>query len=238
MDTENKKEDMGYEKDTFSSFVGDLGIDKNILDSLKPMIPMFLAQIPVFFTQFIKGVPKFVEEEKKIQEMKQNSIKEKGGLLIQNIYSVRALLLTLTGFSLTVVAAVLSFLTSRNNFFDHINLLYIGLMFLGLNIIGSISYLLYIHTIENNKLYNHYNFDMKLTNELRDLLARTYVDSTKTFDNYFLEKKVLLESRQEEEYEIMGKNKTTKKDWYPHILSGFFLTGLIFIVISFFLVLN
>ena len=222
-----KNENVNDEEDSFRSFVEDFGIDKNIIDSFKPMIPALIAEL-------IRGVPKFVAEDKNISELIQNSIKEKGGLLTQNIYSVRTFILTITGFSLTIIGVIFSVLSTSRNIFGHTIFLYTGLISLGINVIGSVVYILYLQTIENNKLYRHLNFDMRITKEMRGLLSTTYLDPTKTFSDYSESKKQLLKLNKKEEEDITGKNRKKKKDWRAHILSGFFLFGLILIVISFF----
>jgi hypothetical protein len=227
MNSEDKFEKPENDSDVFSSLADGLGIDENMVEAIKPIFPKIIYE-------FIRGIPKFAEEERRIQEMMRNSTQEKGGLLVQNIYSTRTFLLTLTGFSLSVIGIVLSTLSPNKELFGHIGFLYFGLILLGFEVVGSVIYLLYTQTIENNKLYNHLNFDRQLGKDLTDLLAKVYMDPTKTFDNYFMEKKILLESKKEDEDKIINKERRGKKNWNAHILSTFFLLGLLSIVISFF----
>ncbi len=201
-----------------------LGIDPSVTANAMAMIPKFVAD-------FVRGVPQFVFEEKAVQESLRSTSQEKLNLLVQTIFSVRAFLLTVMGFSLTAIGIVLSVLSSEHALFGHLQWLYVGMVALGLNVIGSVIYILYIHTLEGNALLRQLNFDRSLARELQDLLQAYYVNPAGTFDQYLIAKKILIESKKEEEKALRPQRK---KDWIPHVLGSLFLVGVLLIIVSFF----
>lgn len=211
----------------FSSMLEELGIENGMFEALKPMLPKLIIEL-------LRGLPKFVEEERRTQQLMRDSINDKGGKLLQNIYSIRNILLTFMGFSLTIIGGTLSVFSANKQIFIHVWILNVGLFLLSLNVIGSIIYLLYVHTIENNRLYRHLNFDLEVTNKLRELLITNLLDQSKTFDNYLVEKKTYLETKKDEEVDITGQNKKRKRDWWAHILSAFFALGTLSIIIFYY----
>lgn len=201
-----------------------LGIDPNVSAQAAAMIPKIVAD-------FVRGVPQFVFEEKAVQESIRITSQEKADLLVQTIYSVRAFLLTVMGFSLTAIGIVLSVLSSEHVLFGHLHLLYTGMIALGLNVIGSVVYILYIHTIESNSLFRQLNFDRTLARDLQDLLQSHYLNPLGTFEKYSIEKKTLIESKKAEE---LALRPVRRKDWFPHILGALFLIGILSVIVSFF----
>lgn len=226
---DNNEQEVTPEDLLASLNLSEFGIDEKMIDLVKPMIPKLIFDV-------VRGVPRFAAEEKFIQDTLQGAAEKKSGLLIQSIFSVRTFLLTTVGFSLTIMGVVLSVLSSEKNLFGSSILLHTGLVLLGVNIIGSVAYILYIHTLEGNWLLRQLNFDKSLSQQLKELIGKYYLDPTKTFDEYLIEKKNVLKSRAEEERGLQLKNPLAikGKDWVPHLVSICFLLGVLLIVTSFF----
>lgn len=190
-----------------------------------------VSMITKFNTDFKRGVPQFVLEEWMIQDKLRVATQEKANLLVQTIFSVRTFLLTVMGFSLTAIGIVLSTLSSGKEILVYSNLLYLGMAFLGINVIGSVVYILYIHTLDSNLLLKQLNSDRTTGKNLQDLLQEYYLNSDLNFEQYSVKKKEILESKKEEEKRLRPEHK----DWTPHVLGAFFLLGILSIVISFLL---
>jgi hypothetical protein len=206
-----------------------LGIDEEMINVAKPILLKFIAD-------FAHGAPQFAAEEKTIRERLLLAVEKKRDLLTQIIFSVRAFLLTLIGFSLTIIGIVLSVLMSDKHPFGISHLHYVGLVFLGLNVICAVLYILFIHTIESNWLLSRIRFDESLLKELSDLIGKYYLDPTKTYADYLLAKKKAMEIKSSEEATLLLNNPLTikGKDWMPHFISAFFLIGILLIVGAFF----
>ncbi|MDD4625045.1 MAG: hypothetical protein PHC82_01830 [Candidatus Pacebacteria bacterium] len=218
----HKEEEINIEQEIIS-LLKNFGIDKEAIASFKP-----LAQKAII--DFLRGAPKFIEEEKRIEEVMRRNIKEEAELLVKNIYSVRNFILTLMGFSLTIVGIV----SPNRAYFHHEIILGFGLAALGLYIICSVLFLLYIHTTENRKHADHLNFNRVALKDIKALLLKIYSDPTKNIDNYLSEKEKLIESKKKEEEAMLGKISTKGSYRYIVYLCFLFLGGLLLIAISFF----
>ncbi len=219
------------EKEDIFSFLGlkEMGIDKTILASIKPMIPKFIFDLT-------RGTPKFLLEEKNLRESIQNNTEQKRLVLNENIFSFRTILITITGFSLTIMGVALSVLSSTNQtIFKSSGFVYTGLVFLGLNVVGSILFIFYIYTKENNQIFRQINFNNELLSEANNLLIKYFKEGT--FDQYLIEKNKLFETKKTEEAKLTTKSPLLikGKDWTPHILGIFFLIGILLIIISIFI---
>ena len=131
-------------------------------------------------------------EEQRLDNLLQINNSEKRNLFSQNILSLRTFLITLVGFSLTIIGIVLSILSSTQNVVLRGRLTYIGLVLLGLNVIGSICYILYIYTIDVNSIYKQIQSNDTLVKNLKDLMREVLNDSNKSSKDYYLGNKKLL----------------------------------------------
>ena len=171
-----EKEVKEPENDEFLDFdLKELGIDPAMLEGAKAMIPQLVAGL-------VRGVPQFMFEDRVVQESLQKSTQEKAGLLVQTIFSVRTFLLTVMGFSLTAIGIAASLLISEKVTVSYLYVLYGGIALLGLNVLGSVIYILYIHTVESNMLLKQLNFDRSLSRELQEMIQTHYHNPIGTFD--------------------------------------------------------
>lgn len=195
------------------------------------VIAQFIQQLPRIVGGVARGSIQFALEEKAIQDNLQRTAQEKVGLLTQAIFSVRSFLLTMVGFSLTAIGVVLTAIFSSDiDIFDNY-LLLLGLVLLVINVVGSISYILYIYTVEVNSLKALLDFDRATSSELKEMIARYQSSDTATFTDYQKEKHDFIEKKKEEEKLL---RKVRGKDWLPHILSAFFIVGIIVIIVGIF----
>ena len=209
----------------FFKTLNNLGIPPEVVAQL-------LQQLPKVVSGVARGSIQFALEEKAIQDNLQRTAQEKVGLLTQAIFSVRSFLLTMVGFSLTAIGVVLAAIFSSDiNIFDNF-LLLLGLVLLVINVVGSISYILYIYTVEVNSLKALLDFDRATSSELREMIARYQSSDTATFTDYQKEKHDFIEKKKEKEKLL---KKVRGKDWLPHILSAFFLLGISFLISAIFL---
>jgi uncharacterized membrane protein len=220
MEDKNKKSDI----------LEELGIDKNLINLIKPMIPQLISEL------LIKKSANFALEQKNITESINNNTKEKIEVLNQNIFSFRAILITITGFSLTIIGVVVSAVLSNQDIFKNQYLLYIGLSCFILNIFISILFILNIYHFENNKLAEQIRFNKDYLKEMNSLIHKHLKEGT--FDTYLAEKQTLLEKASKEEEERANKvNKKgliiKNKDYTPHLTISLFLIGIILILLSF-----
>ncbi len=217
--------DQNHEKETdFLKTLEGLGISPE-------MVAQFLEQLPRVVGGVVRGSVQFALEEKAIQDSLQRTAQEKVNLLTQAIFSVRAFLLTMVGFSLTAIGVVLAAAYSNDiDIFQNI-LLLLGLIMLLINVTGSISYILYIYTIEVNSLKSLLDFDRSTSSELREIISRYQASDTATFVDYQKEKSDFIKQKQEEEKLL---RKVRGKDWLPHILALSFLVGILLLVLAIF----
>jgi magnesium-transporting ATPase (P-type) len=180
----------------------------------------------------------FLVEEQRINNLLQTNTREKRDIFYQNISSVRTFLMTLVGFSLTILGIVSSVIVefSEKNIFKNIYLNYIGLILLGLNVIFSIVYIMFIYTIETNAIVKQVKFTESLVEKRKIALKKSFVDKNKTYQDYLAENKTILESSLTEEKNSQIKNPflIKEKDWIPHIMCFFFIAGIFSLVISIF----
>lgn len=209
----------------FFKTLNDLGISPQV-------IAQFVQQLPRIVGGVARGSIQFALEEKAIQDNLQRTAQEKVGLLTQAIFSVRSFLLTMVGFSLTAIAVLLAAIFSSDiDIFDNF-LLLLGLVLLVINVVGSISYILYIYTVEVNSLKALLDFDRATSSELREIIARYQSSDTATFTDYQKEKHDFIEKKKEEEKLL---RKVRGKDWVPHILSACFVLGIVSLILAIFL---
>jgi hypothetical protein len=112
--------------------------------------------------------------------------------------------------------------------------MYIGLGMLGLCVIFSLIYLLQKMTTDNQKLSQDLKFQRSATEELHSLLIQ-YVEEHKPYVEYIKVREPLQKEFREREKKIIGEEqkKSDRKDWTIHVITIFFLGGLISISISF-----
>jgi Na+/melibiose symporter-like transporter len=183
-----------------------------------------------------KIIDLFSREQKEITESVNNNTKEKMSILSQNIFSFRVVLLTITGFSLTIFGVMLSIILSDGNLYINSYLLYTGLFCLFLNVFLSILFILNIYHFENNNLSKQIKFNNDSLQEINELIKKHLKDLN--LNDYLIEKQKLLEDKiKEEKYNINKKNKIgliiNERDFSPHLIVFLFLFGIIFILISF-----
>lgn len=202
------------------------GLDAESLKTFAPLIKKIIDEIK-------RESFRFVEEEKRILETKNDAVRTIGDLLTKNIMSIRSFLLTLMTVSLAVMGAIISVWAS--NIFI-MCMLYIGLGSLAICVLTSIIYLTFIHVRENNELTESLNFQKKAFRKLHRTLIE-YHQENKTFDEYLKEKLVLFDKNREIEEAFTKKieERSEKKDYFPHIVSGSFLLGILLIALSFIL---
>lgn len=186
-----------------------------------------------------KLLKKFVnfdmEQKNMIQSITDNT-KDKIDVLNQNIFSFRGILITITGFSLTIIGALLTVIISNSYLFNNIYLLYIGIVSFALNIIISILFILNVYHFENNKLSEQIKFNNKLINNFSDLIARHLKNAN--YESYLKEKSEYKSKMQNEEQKIANeKNKhgllIGEKDYTAHLSIALFLAGFILVLLSF-----
>jgi hypothetical protein len=226
-----KKRSRKTKNSTDTSFsLKDLGIDEEMLKLIKPVVLQLISEL------LIKKTANFAIEQKNISESINNNTKEKNNVLNQNVFSFRSVLLTITGFSLTIIGAVLSALVSNKDIFGNEIILYLGLACFTFSIIISILFILNIYHFENNKISEQIKFNNANVKEINKILKDNFLN--KTFENYLLEKQDFLEKKSKEEEEI-NNNKNmlglliSEKDYTPHLIIGLFLFGFILILLSF-----
>jgi len=224
---EEKENNKSEEQE--SPFSG-INLDAFGVDSVSAM--KIVALIPKFVSDFSRGVPQMAIEERAIQEALRRLVDEKHKLLIQSISSIRSFLLTLTGFSLTAIGIGISVLTSKGELVGSEFLFYGGLLAFGLNVVGSVVYILYIHTKENNSLTELLDFDRAFAADIQKIIKEHYLDQSKSFDMYKLAKDDLIARKKVEEDKLKPKRR---RDWIPHMLGTLFLLGLLALSLSFFL---
>jgi hypothetical protein len=208
----------------FFKTLNNLGIPPEVVAQL-------LQQLPKVVSGVARGSIQFALEEKAIQDNLQRTAQEKVGLLTQAIFSVRSFLLTMVGFSLTAIGVVLAAIFSSDiDIFDNF-LLLLGLVLLVINVVGSISYILYIYTVEVNSLKALLDFDRDTSSELREMISRYQSLDTATFTDYQKEKHDFIEKKKEEEKSL---RKVRGKDWVPHILSACFVSGIVSLILAIF----
>lgn len=194
-------------------------------------LAQFLQQLPKAVSGVARGSIQFALEEKAIQDNLQRTAQEKIGLLTQAIFSVRSFLLTMVGFSLTAIAVLLAAIFSSDiDIFDNF-LLLLGLVLLVINVVGSISYILYIYTVEVNSLKALLDFDRATSSELREMITRYQSSDASTFIDYQKEKHEFIEKKKQEEKLL---RKVRGKDWVPHIVSGCFVLGIVSLILAIF----
>lgn len=210
----------------------EFGIDENTINLVKSMIPTLISDI------FIKKSANFALEQKNLNESINNNTREKIEILNQNIFSFRSVLLTITGFSLTILGVVLSSLMSGKNIFNNQNILYLGLICFVFSTIISILFILNIYHFENNKLHEQIKFNKSYYKDINKILKNNLIN--KNFDDYLVEKQNFLEEKIKEEEIINNKKnkygfifKNKDKDYTPHVAIFLFLFGFILILISF-----
>lgn len=208
----------------FFKTLNNLGIPPEVVAQL-------IQQLPKVVSGVARGSIQFALDEKAIQDNLQRTAQEKVGLLTQAIFSVRSFLLTMVGFSLTAIGVVLAAIFSSDiDIFDNF-LLLLGLVLLVINVVGSISYILYIYTVEVNSLKALLDFDRATSSELREMIARYQSLDTATFTDYQKEKHEFIEKKKEEEKLL---RKVRGKDWVPHILSTCFVLGIVSLILAIF----
>ena len=168
-------------------------------------------------------------EEQRVDNLMQLENTEKRNIFYQNMFSLRTFLITLIGFSLTIIGITLSVLSSSllNTNLKSDWLTYVGLISLGLNVVGSIGYILYIYTIEANSLYRQIKYNEAFNKKIKDLIYSVYNDPSKTSADYIKVNKEIVESSVKELEKVAVKNYLTikGKDWTPHILCALFVLG-------------
>jgi len=214
-----------YNEDVdFFKTLNNLGIPPEV-------VAQFLQELPRVVSGVARGSIQFSLEEKAIQNNLQRTAQEKVSLLAQAIFSVRSFLLTMVGFSLTAIGVVLAAIFSSAIDISQNLLLLIGLILLLVNVVGSISYILYIYTIEVNSLKALLDFDRATSGELREMITRYQSSDTSTFTDYQKEKHKFIEKKKEEEKLL---RKVRRKDWVPHILSACFVLGILLLTLPIF----
>lgn len=226
MDKEQQDDHLGNENPFQGIDFEALGID--------PASAMKIAAlIPKFVSDFSRGVPQMAVEDRSIQEVLRRLVEEKQKLIIHNISSIRSFLLTLIGFSLTAIGIGISVLTSKPELVVSEALFYCGLIAFGLNVIGSVIYILFIHTKETNSLIKLLDFDRAFGADIQKLIQEHYLDQSKSFDTYKAAKHELIATKKIEEDNLRPKRR---KDWILHaILGALFLLGFLSLSVSFFI---
>lgn len=227
MENDSKYSDQETDNPFSDINLGALGIDP--VSAMK-----IVALIPKFVSDFSRGAPQMAVEDRAIQEVLRRLVEEKQKLIIHNISSVRSFLLTLIGFSLTAIGIGISILTSKPDLIVGGEIpFYFGLASFGLNVIGSVIYILYIHTKETNSLIKLLDFDRSFGADIQKLIQEHYLDPSKSFDTYKIAKNELIAHKKVEEDRIRPKGR---KDWIIHtILGALFLMGFLTLSLAFFL---
>lgn len=178
----------------------------------------------------------FTIEQKNFTETLNNNTREKNEVLNQNIFSFRSILITITGFSLTIIGVVVSAIVSNKDVFGNNNILYIGLFCLVLNIIISILFILNIYHFENNKLSKGVKFNNKCIKDFYELIDVNF--KIGSFEDFLTKKSVFLKTKTEEEIKIIEEKNNNglligEKDFTPHLSVILFLIGFVLILLSF-----
>ena len=157
-----------------------------------------------------------IESDRFNKNMTDNT-KEKIAILNNNVYSFRNILITLVGFSLTIIGVSLSFLFKENN---NLPLLILGLIFLVISVMCSILYILSIYHFENNKIVEQIKFNQKFKTDFLEIINDSY--QKENFDSFVKKKIDFLKIKQEEEQKLnSSKNKYAlmikNRDFTPHL---------------------
>lgn len=185
---------------------------------------MILEQIPIDVLNDIKNMQdfdfeeflnsktvdyfNFAKEEKRIINLKNDAIKDSGNLIIENINGIRNYLMTIVGFSLTILVGVFSlylkedFLFKNRTFF----IIFVILFFL-LCIVLPICFLTETYYKENQKLTTFLNFHKNAYDKLHNFLIKTMIDGKK-YDNYLKGNLDILKENREEEQELFKSKKS------------------------------
>jgi len=180
----------------------------------------------------------YAKIEEKLILLKKERMASLSDMTVANISSIRNFMLTLATVSITVSGAVISVLASDNktSLFRfavcNIPLVYVGLVLLVLCIIVAIIRLAYILVLENDLLAQSYNIHNRVFTNIQNQLEKNLKDK-KPLNGFLDEQKISIsQDKESAEFESKQEKRLNQRDYYPYIVSGLFLVGLLMIALS------